>query len=127
MANDNAVIKSIEMEEENNENGDIQNNSFQEAVKELGEILFEKYPEKTSNLSDENINGMIVAECLNEYMAVNFKYDSQVLKMLVDRKQIRVVSKNGFGVEKIIEFVKSIQATFEQTQLPERLASMMRR
>jgi hypothetical protein len=72
---ENSVNKSIVIEEKEDGEESLNNrNTFPEAVKELGEILFNKYPEKTSNLSYENINGIIRAEVLNEYMDINFGY-----------------------------------------------------
>lgn len=126
---ENAVNKSIVIEDELEDNEQINNrNTFPEAVKELGEILFNKYPEKTSNLSYENINGIIRAEVLNEYMAVNFGYRYKCIDALIHQKQVRMIAHDGFGVEKIIEFVKSIQASFEQSQIPEGLRnSLLRR
>jgi len=125
---DNSVNESIIIKDDDDEDIKGENtNSFQFAVKELGNILFDKYPEKTSNLSSENINGIVRIEVLNEYMNVNFGYRYQTLDKLVKQKQLRVISHDGFGVEKIIEFVKSIQASFEQTQIPDRLQGLIRR
>jgi hypothetical protein len=125
---DNSVNESIIIKDDDDEDIKGENtNSFQFAVKELGNILFDKYPEKTSNLSSENINGIVRIEVLNEYMSVNFGYRYQTLDKLVKQKQLRVISHDGFGVEKIIEFVKSIQASFEQTQIPDRLQGLIRR
>jgi len=125
---DNSVNESIIIKDDDDEDINGENtNSFQFAVKELGNILFDKYPEKTSNLSSENINGIVRIEVLNEYMSVNFGYRYQTLDKLVKQKQLRVISHDGFGVEKIIEFVKSIQASFEQTQIPDRLQGLIRR
>lgn len=123
---DNSVNKSITIEDEDEETIKP-NNSFQDAVKELGAILFTKYPEKTSNLTYDNINGLVRAEVLNEYMDVNFGYRYKTIDKLITQKQMRVISHEGFGVIKIIEFVKSIQATFEQTQIPDRLQGLLRR
>jgi len=125
---DNSINESIIIKDDDDEDIKGENtNSFQFAVKELGNILFDKYPEKTSNLSSENINGIVRIEVLNEYMSVNFGYRYQTLDKLVKQKQLRVISHDGFGVEKIIEFVKSIQASFEQTQIPDRLQGLIRR
>jgi len=123
---DNSVNKSITIEDEDEETIKP-NNSFQDAVKELGAILFTKYPEKTSNLTYDNINGLVRAEVVNEYMDVNFGYRYKTIDKLIIQKQMRVISHEGFGVIKIIEFVKSIQATFEQTQIPDRLQGLLRR
>jgi len=125
---DNSVNKSILIEDEEEESSTGDNkNTFPEAVKEMGEILFNKYPKKTSNLSYENINGIIRAEVLNEYMDVNFGYRYKCIDALIVQKQTMMISHEGFGVEKIIEFVKGIQASFEQTQIPEGIRGMLSR
>lgn len=125
---DNSVNESIIIPDDDDDEKLGENtNSFQFAVKELGNILFNKYPEKTSNLTSENINGMVRIEVLNEYMSANFGYRYQTLDKLVKQKQLRVIATDGFGVEKIIEFVKSIQASFEQTQIPDRLQGLLKR
>ena len=125
---DNSVNKSILIEDEEEESSTGDNkNTFPEAVKEMGEILFNKYPKKTSNLSYENINGIIRAEVLNEYMDVNFGYRYKCIDALIVQKQTMMISYDGFGVEKIIEFVKGIQASFEQTQIPEGIRGILNR
>jgi len=125
---DNSVNKSILIEDEEEESSTGDNkNTFPEAVKEMGEILFNKYPKKTSNLSYENINGIIRAEVLNEYMDVNFGYRYKCIDALIVQKQTMMISHEGFGVEKIIEFVKGIQASFEQTQIPEGIRGILNR
>ena len=91
------------------------NNTMQETIKTMGETLYERYPLKTSVLSHQNINGMVRIDVLNDYMARNFGYEYKSLKVLAMSKNARVVSKDGFGITAIIEFVKSIQASFEQT------------
>jgi hypothetical protein len=123
----NSVNDSIEIEDEEVLNQTEQENSFKLALKEMGYILFEKYPDKTSNLSHENINGIVRIRVLNEYMETNFGYRYKTLDALVDAKLSTVVSHKGFGIDKLIEFMKSIQASFEQTQLPEGLKSMLSR
>lgn len=123
----NSAVNDILMDDEEEDNKSSSPNTFQDAVKELGNILFKKYPEKTSNLSQDNVNGIIMAEVMNEYMSVNFGYTYKTLEKLCRDKEVRVVSVNGFGVEKIIEFVKSIQASFEQTQLPSRMKDLFNR
>jgi hypothetical protein len=123
----NAVNESIEILEDDNDNSSEQENSFKLALKEMGYILFEKYPDKTSNLSHENIKGIVRIKVLNEYMETNFGYRYKSLDALVEAKTSMVVSHKGFGIEKLIEFMKSIQASFEQTQLPEGLKGMLRR
>lgn len=122
----NSAVNDILMEEEE-ETETKNNNSFPETITKMGNTLFRDYPEKTSNLSAENINGIIRARVLNNYMAQNFGYEYEAINELIKNKQIYVVSEKGFGVASLIEFVKSIQATFEQTQLPSRVKDLLGR
>ena len=117
---DNAVNKSItfQMDDDNKEDKEINENSFPLAIQELGEGLFEKYTDKTSLLSDENIVGIIRCDTLNEYMQVKYGFRYPVLDLIVAEKKSLSLSRNGYGVERFIEIVKSIQATFEQMQVP---------
>jgi len=116
---DNAVNKSITFEIDEDKKGvDTEQNSFPLAIQELGEGLFEKYPDKTSLLSDENILGMIRCEALNEYMQVKYGFRYSTLDIIVKEKKSLSISKDGYGIVKFIEIVKSIQATFEQMQVP---------
>ena len=104
-----------------------QQNTMKDTISEMGKTLHEKYKARNSFLIDANIDGMVQVDVLNEYMDVNFGHRYRVLDVLVDSKCERVISKDGFGIVSLIEFVKSIQATFEQHQLPEGLKGLMRR
>jgi hypothetical protein len=121
-AND-IIMKHDEVEEEKTP----QANSMKDTISEMGKTLHEKYKSRNSFLSYENIDGMVQVDVLNEYMDVNFGHRYRVLDVLVNTKCERVVSKDGFGIVSLIEFVKSIQATFEQHQLPEGLKGLMNR
>jgi hypothetical protein len=124
---DNSVNESITIDEDEDNIKSDNVNTFQDAIKGMGEIVFDKYPKKTSNLSQENINGIIMGEVLNEYMDVNFGYRYKAIDKLIEQKQIMVVSDKGWGMEMFKEMLKSIQASFEQTQLPVRMQDMLRR
>ena len=128
MNNDNECQANkilVDEEEDNDTSSNV--NTFQDSLKEMGEILYKKYPEKTSNLSHENINGMVSIDVMNDYMERNFGYRYSALDVLVKQKGNRVVSHEGFGIKNLIEFVKSISATFEQTELPARMRDYMNR
>jgi hypothetical protein len=124
MANNTA--NKILCEEEDEETTSPQN-TFQDTIKEMGGIVFEKYPKHNTNLSHENVTGLIMAESLNDYMSTNFRYRYNVIDKLISEKQVRVMGVSGFGLDKIIEFVKSIQASFEQTQLPNTMNNLLGR
>jgi hypothetical protein len=104
-----------------------QANTMKDTIAEMGKTLHEKYRARNSFLSYENIDGMVEADVLNEYTDINFGHRYKVLDTLVNSKCERVISKDGFGIVSLIEFVKSIQATFEQHQLPEGLKALMAR
>lgn len=112
---DNAVNKTITMPMEEEEEGEVMN-TFPLAIKELGEALFENYEDKTSNLSEENVLGMIRCDTLNEFMEVNYGFRYTSLDVVVRGKLARNLSIKGFGIEKLIEIVQSIQASFQQLE-----------
>lgn len=117
----------ILLDEEEDSKSSTNVNTFQDSLKEMGEILFKKYTEKTSVLSHENINGMVSIDVMNDYFERNFGYRYSALDTLVKQKGNRVVSHDGFGIKSITEFVKSISATFEQTELPQRMRDLYNR
>ena len=119
----NKILMNDDEEEDSTKN----QNTFSDGLNELGKALFFKYPKKTSNLSSENENGIIQAESLNEYMDRNWNYRYASLDVLIAGKRDWSVSRGGLGIEKLIEIVKSIQATFEQTQIPTGLRSLFNR
>ena len=124
---DSNAVNQLLMPDDEEDKPVSQNNTFQDTVKEMGKTLFRDYPKKTSNLSNENINGIIRAEVLNDYFDRNFGYRFKAIDTLIEQKQVMVVSKDGFGIGSIIEFVKSISATFEQTQIPDGLRGLIKR
>lgn len=115
---DNAVNKAITMPIDEDEDEEVIQNTFPLAIKELGEALFENYEDKTSNLTEENILGSIRCAALNEYMEVNYGYRYSSLDIIVRTKMSRALSKNGYGIGKLIEIVQSIQASFQQMEAP---------
>lgn len=112
-----SVLESITIEDEEE---DIKNeqNTLQDTILAIDRSIFKNFPRKKSNLSRNNEVGLIQAEVLNEYMERNFQYRYAVLDTLIECGRDYPISRNGFGIEKFIEAIKSIQATFEQTQLP---------
>jgi len=112
---DNAVNKSIniplDVEEDNNTG---RSNSFSDAIEALGKIALETYEDKTSNLTSENILGQIRCEVLNDWKLTTYGYEHSSLKLICKRMPQKSMSRNGFGLLKLIEMVKGIQASFEQ-------------
>lgn len=124
---ESSISKSIVIASEPSEDEKPVTTSFPDAVKELGKALHERYPERTSNITGENEKGLLKIDILNEYMKKNFGYQFETLNKLSIQKITRVVSVKGFGVEKLIEIIKGIQASFEQTEIPNRLSHLLRR
>jgi hypothetical protein len=123
---ENAVNKSITMDMgDNTREIPPEQNTFPLAIQELGEGLFENYLDKTSNITEENILGIIRCRALNDFMLEKYGVRYSVLDKICEDKMNLNISRNGFGIEKFIEIVKSIQATFEQTQLPSTLSQKM--
>lgn len=121
-AND-IIVDTIEEEE----NTTTQPNTLQDTIKELAKNLHEKNVERMSNLTSDNIDGMTQADVLNEYMDINFGYRYKTLDKLIKSKTNRVVSRDGFGIAAFIETIKSIQASFEQHQIPDNLKGIFKR
>lgn len=121
------VINDLLVEDEDEENIENKVNTFEDAVKELGQTLFKRYPKKTSNLSPKQIKGMIRAEVLNDYMERNFGYRYQAIDTLIDQKLTLEVSNNAKGITSLIELMKNIQTSFEQTQIPEGMRGLIKR
>jgi hypothetical protein len=116
---DNAVNKSITFEiPEDKEELPPEQNNFPLAIQELGEGLFEKYPDKTSDLSDENIRGIIRCRALNDFMQEKYGVRYTVLDKIVEDKMNLNLSKSGKGIEKFIDIVKSVQASFQDLTVP---------
>lgn len=122
---DNSVNKSLTFEIEEDKKEISEQNTFPLAIAELGEGLFDNYADKTSNITDENMKGIIRCRALNDFMLEKYGVRYSVLDKICEDKMSLQLSRNGYGVEKFIEIVKSIQATFEQTQLPAILAQRM--
>lgn len=116
---ENAVNKSITMDMgEEVKDEVIEQNNFPLAIQELGEGLFEKYPDKTSNITDENIIGIVRCRALNDFMLEKYGIRYSVLDKIVEDKMSLNLSKSGFGIDKFIEIVKSVQASFQDLSVP---------
>lgn len=119
----NQFITAAISENEEEIPGNNQNN-FPAAIKEIGEAVFKRYPRKTSNLTSENILGCIRCIAINDFMQETYGIRFSVLDLVPKEVEERRLSKGGYGLEKFIEAMKSIQASFEQHELPSRLGSL---
>lgn len=126
---ESSVNQSIEMSMDDDIEGKEknQNTSFPDAIKELGKALFERYPNKTSNYSNENEIGLIQADVINDYTQKAFGYKFETIDTLVIRKVERTISVKGYGNEQFIKLVHGINIAFEQNEIPERLKGLLRR
>lgn len=124
---DSSVNKSLTIPIEEEKDEGKEQNTFPLAIRELGEGLFENYEDKTSNISEENILGIIRCRAINDFMQEQYGFRYSVLDKICEDKMRLNLSNKGFGIEKFIEIVKSIQATFEQTQLPATLGQKLLR
>lgn len=126
--NSGNIANDILCDEVEDDDGNITaQNNIKDVINEISKALFERYPKKTSNLSNDNIDGIVQAECLNEYMDKNFGYRYSVLDILVKSKREYVLSSNGYGIAAFIESIKSVQATIEQHEIPQQFQRMMNR
>ena len=112
---ENAVQEAItaSLHEDNNHKGDDVNN-FPAAIQEIGEAMFERYPEHTGILSGENVLGMIRCKALNDYMQETCGIRYAILDTIVEQTETRRLSVQGKGLNLFIEAIHGIQASFAQ-------------
>jgi hypothetical protein len=122
---DVSVLEGITIEEDEEEVKNEQN-TLQDALKAIGNQLFNLHPRKKSNLSRDNTTGLIQCEVLNDYMERNFNYRYDVLDTLIKCGGEYPLSIHGFGLDKNIEAIKSIQASYEQSTLSDKMKGLMR-
>lgn len=116
MKTENAVADAItaSLEEKHNLSDEPDVNNFPAAIQEIGEALFDRYPEKTGILSGENILGIIRCKSLNDYMQETTGIRYEVLDSIVVQTESRRLSLNGKGIGLFIEAIHGVQASFEQ-------------
>ena len=86
---------------------DTDNKGFIAAIREMAETTFRNYPTKTTNISDENSNGIIAITVLNDWMSAKYGYQYQSLQTLVKAKRENVMSVKGYGIEQFIKELSS--------------------
>jgi len=96
-------------------------NSFAKAIETLGNELLKSHEEKTGNLSANNILGMVQCQTLNDWKEKNYGYRHSVLDKICEINPNLKMSHNGFGITKLIEGLKGIQVSFEQSDLSKKL------
>jgi hypothetical protein len=111
---ENAVAEAITASlEEKQEITDKDVNNFPAAIQEIGEALFERYPEKTGILSQENVLGTIRCKALNDYIQETTGVRYAVLDTIVEQTDSRRLSVNGKGLQIFNDAIHGIQVAFE--------------
>jgi hypothetical protein len=112
---ENAVAEAItaSLVEKHDGAEEVDTNNFPAAIQEIGEAIFERYPEKTGILSSENILGMIRCKSLNDYMQETTGVRYTVLDSIVLQTESRRLSLNGKGINLFIDAIHGIQASFD--------------
>lgn len=112
---DNAVNKSINIPlEPVGSSEEKKVNSFADAVEALGKVALQDYEDKTSNLSSDNIIGHIRMELINDWKHSMYGYRHSSLDLICNRVPVKTMSRGGYGITKLIEIIKGVNATFEQ-------------
>lgn len=106
---------------------DAGDKGFIAAIREMAETTFRNYPTKTTNISDENSNGIIAITVLNDWMQKTYGYQYQSLHTLVKAKRENVMSVRGYGIEQFIKELGSVQTIYQQSDAPNSLANRLRR
>ena len=125
-ATDKNVVESLLIEDEEELETKKEVNTLQDTIKELGRQAFEKHPYENSSLSQDNINGLIRADAFNNYMERNFGYRFACIDTLRTSKPSRALSHNGYGLDKFVELIHAIQASFQQSELPDRMKGFLK-
>ena len=117
---ENAVAEAItaSLEKNNNEGAPVDGNNFPAAIQEIGEALFERYPDKTTILSSENVLGIIRCKSLNEYIQETTGVRYSVLDIITEETVSRRLSISGKGLQLFIEAIHGINASFQQVATP---------
>ena len=84
-----------------------------EMVSEIDRILSPKTQDQKSNLISLNIKGINRAESLQEYLTTYYGFRIGVLDALVNKKISIVKSREGWGVSKSLEGLKTLQSHIE--------------
>lgn len=115
MKTDNAVADAITAslidKNEGIQEPDV--NNFPAAIQEIGEALFERYPEKTGILSGENVLGIIRCKALNDYIQETTGIRYIILDTIISETESRRLSITGKGINLFIEAIHGVQASFE--------------
>ena len=84
-----------------------------EMVSEIDRILSLKTQDQKSNLISMNIKGINRAESMQNYLENYYGFRIGVLDALVDKKISIVKSREGWGVGKALEGLKTLQSHIE--------------
>jgi len=98
------------------------NDSFKDIVNAVDEVFNEKNIKQKSRLSARNINGILQALTLNEWLENKFGFRNRVLDKLVEEKIVLVVSHNAKGRLEMIDIFEKLSGSFADKQHYEMLA-----
>ena len=84
-----------------------------EMVSEIDRILSLKTQDQKSNLISLNIRGITRAEALQTYLDRYYGFRLEVLDALIEKKISVVKSREGWGVGKSLEGLKTLQSHVE--------------
>ena len=89
-----------------------------ELITELNEVLSVKNPKQKSVLTSTNIIGMNRADAIQRFTEYEYGFRNDVLDALCGSKIELVKSREGYGILKLIDIVKTLQARMEATLIP---------
>ena len=124
---DGCAVRDIVLDDDEEDDDGYTVNTFQDSIKELAHAHYDKFPDKSSNISASQRVGMVTIDVVNDFSERNFGYRFNSLDVLVKQTNTRTVSEKGFGLLSFIELMKGINASFEQTQIPEGLGRLIKR
>ena len=89
-----------------------------ELITELNEVLSVKNQKQKSVLTSENIIGMNRAEAIQRFTESEYGFRNDVLDNLMENKRDLVKSREGEGIKKLIEIIRTLQAQMQATITP---------
>ena len=89
-----------------------------ELITELNEVLSTKNPKQKSVLTSENVIGLNRMNAVQHHLETYYGFRVTVWDTLGTDKLELVKSRDGTGITKLIEIVKTLQARMEATLMP---------
>jgi predicted ribonuclease YlaK len=89
-----------------------------EIITELDNVLSQKHPKQKSVLISENIIGMNRADAMQKHLEEYYGFRIVSLDELCESKRSLVKSREGVGINNLINIVKTLQAQFQAQIMP---------